>query len=74
VYRATLGLPTTKRIARLAFSQHEGLRVGSSNRSSRCRADVQRRIPRWLRMSSRDDEPRSAIAALLEANRTCSAL
>lgn len=68
IYRATLNLPEREKERTLAFSQHEGLAgwVIQSQQSVIVR-DVQN-DPRWLRVSESDDEPRSAIAALLEAN------
>ena len=68
VYRATIGLPNTTQGTTLSFSQHEGLAGWViQSQQSVVVADVQN-DPRWLRMSELDDEPHSAIAALLEAN------
>ncbi|MEP7284202.1 MAG: GAF domain-containing protein [Chloroflexota bacterium] len=68
IYRATVGLPNAERERSLSFSQHEGLAgwVIQSQQSVIVN-DVQS-DPRWLRLSELDDEPRSAIAALMEAN------
>jgi PAS domain S-box-containing protein len=68
IYRATIGLPEQDRERSLTFSQHEGLAgwVIQSQQSTVV-PDVQN-DPRWLRLTELDDEPRSALAALMEAN------
>ncbi len=68
IYRATLNLPEREKDRILAFSQHEGLAGWViQSQQSVIVPDVQN-DPRWLRISDLDDEPCSAIAALLEAN------
>src|SRR5260221_13116982 len=63
VYRATLGLPDSERERSLAFSQHEGLAGWViQSQQSVIVPDVQK-DPRWLRLSERDDEAHSAMAA-----------
>ncbi len=68
IYRATLNLPEHEKERIIAFSQHEGLAGWViQSQQSVIVPDVQN-DPRWLHVDSQDADPRSAIAALLEAN------
>ncbi len=69
MYRATYGIEGMSQPDRMmTFTQNEGLAgwVVQSQQSIIV-SDVQD-DPRWLRRTEQDDEPRSAIASLLEAN------
>jgi PAS domain S-box-containing protein len=68
IYRATLNLPEKERERTLAFSQHEGLAGWVIQSQQSVIVDDVQKDPRWLHISESDDQPRSAIAALLEAN------
>lgn len=68
MYRATYGFKDHAMSNLITFTQHEGLAGWVIQYQQSVIVNNVQDDPRWLHRSEMDDEPRSAIAALLEAN------
>jgi PAS domain S-box-containing protein len=68
IYRATHNLPTSETERMPTFSQREGLAGWVIQSQQSVVVDDAQTDPRWLKISAFDEQPRSVISALLEAN------
>jgi PAS domain S-box-containing protein len=67
-YRTALNMPGINLEDNTPLSQHEGLAGWVIQSQQSVIVDDVQADPRWLRLSEADDDPRSAMAVLLESN------